>query len=52
VVILFVSLSTNKLNDDSKAINVTNDTFKTGKAFNIAAYAICIILVVLYTVFW
>lgn len=52
VVIVFVSLSTNKMGDDPKAINVTNDTFKTGKAFNIAAYAICIILVVLYAVFW
>ena len=52
VVIVFVSLSTNKLNDDPKAIDVTSETFKTGKAFNVAAYAICIILVVLYTVFW
>ena len=52
VVIVFVSLSTNKLNDDPKAINVTSETFKTAKAFNVAAYAICIILVVLYTVFW
>ena len=52
VVIVFVSLSTNKLHDDPKAINVTSDTFKTGKAFNVAAYAICIILVVLYSVFW
>ena len=52
VVIVFVSLSTNKLHDDPKAINVTSDTFKAGKAFNVAAYAICIILVVLYSVFW
>jgi SSS family solute:Na+ symporter len=52
VVIVFVSLSTNKLDDDPKAIKVTKETFKTGKAFNIAAYAICIILVVLYAVFW
>jgi SSS family solute:Na+ symporter len=52
VVIVFVSLSTNKLDDDPKAIIVTSKMFKTGKAFNIAAYAICIILVVLYTVFW
>jgi SSS family solute:Na+ symporter len=52
VVIMFVSLSTNKLDDDPKAIHVTSTTFKTGPAFNIAAYVICIILVVLYTVFW
>jgi len=52
VVIVFVSLSTNPEADDPKGIVVTNETFKTGKVFNIAAYAICIILVVLYTVFW
>jgi solute:Na+ symporter, SSS family len=52
VVIVFVSLSTNPKIDDPKGIAVTKDTFKTGKVFNVAAYAICIILVVLYTVFW
>lgn len=52
VVIVFVSLSTNPNIDDPKGIQVTNKTFKTGKVFNVAAYAICIILVVLYTVFW
>jgi SSS family solute:Na+ symporter len=52
VVIVFVSLSTNKYADDPKGISVTNKTFKTGPVFNIAAYAICIVLVVLYVVFW
>ena len=52
VVIVFVSLSTNKEIDDPKGIVVTSSTFKTGPVFNAAAYAICIILVVLYTVFW
>jgi len=52
VVIVFVSLSTNNKIDDPKGIVVTNETFKTGQVFNVAAYAICIILVVLYTVFW
>lgn len=51
-VIVFVSLSTNKVDDDPKGIILTNKIFKTGKAFNTAAYAIMIILVVLYTVFW
>jgi SSS family solute:Na+ symporter len=51
-VIVFVSLSTNKSDDDPKGIQLTNQTFKTGRAFNLAAYAICIILVVLYAVFW
>ncbi len=52
VVIILVSLSTNKYEDDPKAINFTNKMFKTGPIFNIGAYAIMIILVVLYAVFW
>jgi solute:Na+ symporter, SSS family len=52
VVIVFVSLSTNKEIDDPKGIDLTNETFKTGNVFNISAYAICIILVVLYALFW
>jgi len=51
-VIVFVSLSTNSHVDDPKGIAVTNKTFKTGPVFNMSAYAICIILVVLYAVFW
>ena len=51
-VIAMVSLSTNKLDDDPKGISLTNKMFHTGKVFNIAAYAIMIILVVLYSVFW
>lgn len=52
VVIVFVSLATNKYTDDPKGIELTSETFKTGKIFNISAYAIMIILVVLYAVFW
>ena len=52
VVIVFVSLSTNSEVDDPKGIALTNETFKTGKVFNLGAYAICIILVVLYSAFW
>lgn len=52
VVIVFVSLSTNKEIDDPKGIDLTSETFKTGKIFNISAYAICVLLVVLYAVFW
>jgi SSS family solute:Na+ symporter len=51
-VIAFVSLATNKKEDDPKAIRVTNQLFKTDKVFSIASYGILIILVVLYTVFW
>ena len=52
VVIIFISLSSNHEIDDPKGIAVTSATFKTGPVFNIGAYAICIILVVLYAVFW
>jgi len=51
-VIAFVSLSTNKEVADPKGIDLTSDVFKTDKVFNIGAYAILIILAVLYTVFW
>jgi SSS family solute:Na+ symporter len=52
VVIAIVSLSTNKADDDPKGIILTNKIFFTGKTFNVAAYAILIVLVVLYSVFW
>lgn len=51
VVIIGVSLSA-KGDDSKKSIPLTPDTFTTGKAFNISAYVVLIILVVLYTVFW
>lgn len=50
--IVMVSLSTSRNDDDPKGIILTNKLFKTGPAFNTAAYAILIILVLLYTVFW
>ncbi len=52
VVIAIVSLSTSKTDDDPKALILTNKIFSTGKVFNFAAYAIMIVLVVLYSVFW
>ncbi|MBN2423498.1 MAG: sodium/sugar symporter [Calditrichaceae bacterium] len=51
-VIAGVSLTTSENDDDSKAIKLTSETFKTDKVFNISAYAILIILAVLYAVFW
>ncbi len=51
-VIVMVSLSTNPKDDDPKAIILTSDIFKTDKIFNISAYIICIMLVVLYALFW
>lgn len=51
-VIVLVSLSTCPTDDDEKAISLTAELFKTDRTFNICAYAICILLVVLYAVFW
>ncbi len=50
--IFMVSLSTNKDEDDAKAIKLTQDMFQTDKVFNIGAYVICILLVVIYAIFW
>ncbi len=51
-IIVMVSLSTAEQDEDPKAIPLPKETFKTGRKFNIAAYAVMLILVVLYTVFW
>jgi len=50
--IVMVSLVTAKEDENPKAIPLPKETFKTSKNFNIAAYAIMVILVVLYTIFW
>lgn len=52
VVIFMVSLTSCPTEDDPKAIKLTSDIFKTDKIFNICAYIICILLVVIYTVFF
>jgi len=52
VIIAGVSMITSKQTEDPNGIELTADLFKTGKAFNISAYAILLILVVLYAVFW
>jgi solute:Na+ symporter, SSS family len=51
-IIVMVSLVTANHDEDPKAIPLDKETFKTPRNFNIAAYVIMIILVVLYTVFW
>jgi len=52
VIIVMVSLVTANEDENPKAIPLPKETFKTPRNFNIAAYAIMIILVVLYTIFW
>ncbi|HBH48620.1 MAG TPA: sodium/glucose cotransporter [Bacteroidales bacterium] len=52
VVILFVSLTSGEGDDNPKGIPLLKETFVTGKVFNIAAYAMLVILAILYVVFW
>ena len=52
LVIVAVSLLQNKGQDDDKAIPISKALFKTSPVFNIGAFAVMIILVVLYSLFW
>ncbi|EYU16234.1 sodium/sugar symporter [Photorhabdus aegyptia] len=52
IVIAFTSLSTSANDDDPKGIVLVSSMFATDRSFNIASYAIMIILAVLYVVFW
>ncbi|MBQ3750456.1 MAG: sodium/sugar symporter [Bacteroidales bacterium] len=51
-IIVMVSLCTCEKDDDVRAISLTADMFQTKSDFHIAAYAICVLLVVIYAVFW
>lgn len=51
-IIIMVSLTTCKGEDDAKGIALTASMFKTNGDFHIAAYAVCVLLVVVYAVFW
>lgn len=51
-IIVMVSLCTCEKDDDVRAIPLTADMFQTKSDFHIAAYAICVLLVVIYAVFW
>jgi len=52
IVIVLVSLIQHKGADDAKAIPLTKNLFKTSPKFNIGAFAIMIILVAIYALFW
>jgi solute:Na+ symporter, SSS family len=51
-IIVMVSLSTGKDEEDKKGIALSPGLFKTSSAFNISAYIICLLLALLYTIFW
>ncbi|MEM7483677.1 MAG: sodium/sugar symporter [Bacteroidota bacterium] len=52
LVIIIASLVQNKGKDDKKGINLGGRMFKTTPLFNIGAFAVLIILTVLYAMFW
>jgi SSS family solute:Na+ symporter len=51
-IIVMVSLCTCENEDDVKGIALTSSMFQTKRDFHIAAYAILVLLVVIYAVFW
>jgi SSS family solute:Na+ symporter len=50
--IIMVSLVTADHDEDPKSIPLPKETFITSRGFNLAAYAVLLVLAVLYTVFW
>ncbi|UAM97520.1 sodium/sugar symporter [Polaribacter litorisediminis] len=52
IVIGLVSYFQHKGADDEKGIDISKAMFKTSPLFNIGAFAVMLILVVLYSVFW
>ncbi|MGB5204845.1 sodium/sugar symporter [Eudoraea sp.] len=52
LVIVIVSLSQNKGADDPKGIPFSKDLFKTSPKFNIGAFAVMLIIAMLYALFW
>jgi SSS family solute:Na+ symporter len=51
-VIAVVSWSENNGREDAKGIALSSRTFRTGPIFNIGAFAVMIVLTVLYGLFW
>jgi SSS family solute:Na+ symporter len=52
LLIIAISLFQNKGDNDDKGIPLTKQLFKTSPLFNICSFAIMILLVVVYAVFW
>ncbi|MDP2035832.1 MAG: sodium/sugar symporter [Ignavibacteria bacterium] len=51
-IVFGISLTTSEEDDDPKGLKLTAKLFKTDSVFNICAYAVLIVTVVLYAVFW
>lgn len=52
LITMLVSAAQNKCKEDAKGIELSSKLFKTDSVFNVVAYAILLILVFLYVIFW
>jgi SSS family solute:Na+ symporter len=52
IIIVIASLIQHKSRDDKKGIPISKQLFKTSPLFNIGSFAIMIILVAVYAIFW
>lgn len=52
IIIIISSLIQHNGRDDKKGIPITKELFKTSPLFNIGAFAVMLILVALYSIFW
>jgi SSS family solute:Na+ symporter len=52
VIIMVLSYLQNKGADDAKGIEISKGLFKTTPLFNIGSFIVCILLAVLYSLFW
>ena len=52
IIIALVSYIQNNGKDDEKGIPISKELFRTSPVFNIGAFAVMIILVALYAIFW
>ena len=52
LIIIILSNIQNKGAEDPKGIALSKELFKTSPLFNIGSFAVCILLVVLYALFW
>lgn len=52
LIIMILSNIQNKGAEDAKGISLSKELFKTSPLFNIGSFVVCILLVVLYALFW
>ncbi|MEW4925627.1 sodium/sugar symporter [Algibacter sp. 2305UL17-15] len=52
LIVMVISHLENNGADDPKGIEITKDLFKTTPLFNMGSFAVCIVLAVLYAMFW